>query len=206
MTRVVGICQGIREALDAEPVIAAARRRFADAGLADGAWVVTHVVRREVGPVVACSVALPAASHLDAGALADAVARAFDPAPVPGHDHPAVDQPSVWCEDAGAGTDVWLAEARGAAALHGREGRAVVYPGSEALVGTVAVGTVTEASAIDEVVPMGGPCDPRTPLVTRGHVRPLLRDGRWVLHVQPARGGVLVPFEDAVQQQCCASH
>lgn len=206
MTRAVGVCQGVREALDADPLIAVARRRFADAGLADDAWVVTHVVPGASGPVVACSVVLPAASGLDAAALAAVVARAFEPTPGADHDHPAFDQPSVWCDDASAGTDAWLAPAREAAGLHGRQGRAVVYPGSDALVGTVTVGTGTEASAIDAVVPMGGPCDPRTPLVTRDHVRPLLRDGRWVLHVQPARGDVLVSFEDAVQRHCCAAH
>ncbi|MEV0803136.1 hypothetical protein AB0I34_35985 [Kribbella sp. NPDC050281] len=37
-------------------------------------------------------------------------------------------------------------------------------------------------------------------------LRPLRRDGRLVLQLQPAAGNVLIPFELQHQQQCCVDH
>jgi hypothetical protein len=41
---------------------------------------------------------------------------------------------------------------------------------------------------------------------TLDFIRPIRRDGRVVLLVQPAAGGVLIPFEVEHQQKCCADH
>ncbi|OQR64545.1 hypothetical protein B6E66_08035 [Streptomyces maremycinicus] len=87
-------------------------------------------------------------------------------------------------------------------------GRAVLYPGAEALRGTVPVGEVLSGSAIDRVAVLGatGLPDPATRLVTRDHVRPLWQNGELVLTVMPAAGGTLVPFEVPEPTPCCADH
>ncbi|MFE0810643.1 hypothetical protein ACFW34_24600 [Streptomyces sp. NPDC058848] len=87
-------------------------------------------------------------------------------------------------------------------------GRAVLYPGADALTGTVTVAELLAHSAIDRVTVLGTPGEPapRTPLVTRDHVRPQWQDGRLVLAAMPAAGGTLVPFEDPDPTPCCADH
>lgn len=201
----IGVCQGIREALDAEPMITVARRRLADAGLAGGAWIVTHTVRGDAGAHTACGLSVPAAAGVEAQEIADLVAQAFEP-----HDHEgtSVAPASVWVDQATSGPLEWLPGAEAAAEAQRAlvNGRAVVYPGVDSLVGTIPVEAVTAESAIDTVVSMGGPIAEGTLLHTRDHVRPMRLDGRWVLHVQPAVGGTLVPFENAVQHHCCQSH
>ncbi len=88
-----------------------------------------------------------------------------------------------------------------------RAGRAVAFPGSESLVGTGTVAQGLAATAIDAVrVLGGGRADPATALVTRDFVRPRAEDGLLVLHVQPAVGGTLVPFETPDPTPCCADH
>ncbi len=122
--------------------------------------------------------------------------------------------PAVWCEGPGCeglesvGNPEWADGARLAAQaqLSAGPSRAVVYPGSERMVGTLTIGAVTELSAIDEVRTMGPSLAPDATLVTRDHVRPLRQDGRWVLHVQPASGGIQVPFEAPANRPCCAEH
>ncbi|MGW3626394.1 hypothetical protein [Streptomyces sp. NPDC000880] len=86
-------------------------------------------------------------------------------------------------------------------------GRVVVFPGSPALTGTVAVAALS-ASAIDEVTALGapGPLDAGQQIVTRDHVRPEWRGGRLVLTVMPAAGGTLIPFEVPNPTPCCADH
>ncbi|MFF3249150.1 hypothetical protein ACFYWY_36725 [Streptomyces sp. NPDC002870] len=87
-------------------------------------------------------------------------------------------------------------------------GRAVVFPGSPALTGTLAVAALSAASAIDEVTALGaaGPLDAGQQIVTRDHVRPEWRAGRLVLTVMPAAGGTLIPFEVPNPTPCCADH
>ncbi|MFV0132970.1 hypothetical protein ACLGIH_06965 [Streptomyces sp. HMX87] len=87
-------------------------------------------------------------------------------------------------------------------------GRAVLYPGAEALTGTLPVAELLARSAIDRVTVLGGPEPPSgdTPVVTRGHVRPQWQHGRLVLAATPAAGGTLVPFEFPDPTPCCADH
>ncbi len=86
-------------------------------------------------------------------------------------------------------------------------GRAVVFPGVDALVGTLTVREVLARSAVDEIVVVGGPPATLDDAVdTRDFVRPEWRDGRLVLAVTPAGGGVLAPFEVPNPTACCADH
>jgi hypothetical protein len=88
-----------------------------------------------------------------------------------------------------------------------RSGRAVIFPGSAQLVGTVTVRRITASSAIDRVVVLGGgDAAPETLVRTRDFVRPRFSAGELVLHVQPAVGGTLVPFENPSPTPCCADH
>ncbi|WP_406049886.1 hypothetical protein [Kribbella sp. NBC_00889] len=60
---------------------------------------------------------------------------------------------------------------------------------------------------IDHLEAVGGQPVADDALVdTCDFLRPLRRDGRLVLQLQPAAGNVLIPFELQHQQQCCADH
>ncbi|MFK3983977.1 hypothetical protein ACI2K4_26870 [Micromonospora sp. NPDC050397] len=99
--------------------------------------------------------------------------------------------------------------ATAAAAEHAtrRSGRAVYFTGVERLVGTVTVGELLAWSAIDRVAVLGGsPAEQETRIQTRDFVRPQWQHGELVLTTQPARGGVLVPFEMPDPTPCCADH
>jgi len=86
-------------------------------------------------------------------------------------------------------------------------GRVVVFPGSAGLVGTLSVGHVITASAIDRVQVLAGhDAEHTTALVTRNFLRPRWDAGHLVLHVQPAAGATLVPFETPTPTPCCADH
>lgn len=87
-------------------------------------------------------------------------------------------------------------------------GRAVLYPGSPALTGTLTIAEVLARSAIDRVTVLGTPGrpSPATRLITGGHVRPQWQNGELVLTTMPAVGGTLVPFEVAEPTPCCADH
>jgi len=86
-------------------------------------------------------------------------------------------------------------------------GRVVVYPGWSGLTGTLTVSEVLACSAIDRIQVLAGSApDSTAQLMTRDFVRPRWADGRLVLHVQPAAGGVLVPFETPTPTPCCADH
>ncbi|MFJ2257021.1 hypothetical protein ACIOKD_01550 [Streptomyces sp. NPDC087844] len=87
-------------------------------------------------------------------------------------------------------------------------GRAVVYPGSPELTGTLTIAELLARSAISRVVVLGAPGEPppSQPVVTRDHVRPQWQDGELVLTLQSAVGGVLVPFEVPDPTPCCADH
>ncbi|MFI6698747.1 hypothetical protein ACIBJC_07165 [Streptomyces sp. NPDC050509] len=91
--------------------------------------------------------------------------------------------------------------------LHGA-GRAVLFPGAGALTGTVGVAELLAVSAVDEVALLGaaGPPDGARRILTRDHLRPEWREGRLVLTVMEAAGGVLVPFEVPDPTPCCADH
>lgn len=233
---VVGVDQGIKEPLDAEPVIARAHRRLAEHGLAEGLWIITHLVRDDRGAHTACALVIPTTVH-SADALVEVVAAAFDPEEQPGdsesavattdrestmdtenttdavatgeplhhHAHAPTSPASVWVEGASRDTG-WLPGAQAAVGLElaGELGRAVVYPGVELLTGAVAAAQVTELTGINQVTAMGGELGPDTMLQTRDHVRPTRHQGHWRLVVQPAIGGVMVPFEAPEQHDCCS--
>ncbi|GHH33334.1 hypothetical protein FHS35_003435 [Streptomyces umbrinus] len=87
-------------------------------------------------------------------------------------------------------------------------GRAVVYPGSATLTGTLTIAELLSGSAIDRVTVLGSAGEPPAEqgLVTRDHVRPQWQEGELVLTLMPAVGGVLVPFEVPNPTPCCADH
>lgn len=87
-------------------------------------------------------------------------------------------------------------------------GRAVLYPGGDAVTGVLTVARLLEASAVERVTVLGSPEGPamEAELLTRDHVRPEWRDGRLVLAAMPAAGGTLVPFEVPDPTPCCADH
>jgi hypothetical protein len=92
-------------------------------------------------------------------------------------------------------------------AATGKFGRAVVFPGSPDLTGTLTVGEVLSRSAIDRVEVLGsGPADEALKLDTRDFVRPQFRGDDLVLVTMPAAGGLLVPFETRDPTPCCADH
>lgn len=87
------------------------------------------------------------------------------------------------------------------------EGRAVVFPGQDRLVGEVAVDDVPGLSAIDAVVGIAGTPTAGATLVTREFVRPVLLGGRLVLEVRPiGADGAVAPFEVPNPTPCCANH
>ncbi|MFF5085179.1 hypothetical protein ACFY36_49765 [Actinoplanes sp. NPDC000266] len=101
------------------------------------------------------------------------------------------------------------AELQGAAdaASSGKFGRAVIFPGSDRLVGRLTVSEVLKISAIDRVEVLGSGVAAETDILdTRDFVRPQYRNGDLVLTTTPAVGGVLVPFETRDPTPCCADH
>jgi len=89
----------------------------------------------------------------------------------------------------------------------GSTGRLVRFPGSEHANGVMTALQLRERCGIDQVEALGGlPVEDDTLVDTRDFIRPIRRDGRVVLLVQPAAGGVLIPFEVEHQQKCCADH
>lgn len=96
----------------------------------------------------------------------------------------------------------------GAAALDGPPdgARAVRFPGQDRLTGVHPAGEITARSEIDEVVGIGVPVEPDTPVDTLGYLRPTYQAGRLVLLVEPAAGGVLRPSEIEQPHECCGGH
>ncbi|WP_433376509.1 hypothetical protein ACQPZX_07960 [Actinoplanes sp. CA-142083] len=93
------------------------------------------------------------------------------------------------------------------AALTGKFGRAVIFPGSTDLVGTLTVEEILSLSAIAKVEVLGsGGATPDQRVDTCGFVRPQYRFGELVLTTTPAAGGLLVPFETRDPTPCCANH
>nr|WP_230416040.1 hypothetical protein [Micromonospora tarapacensis] len=88
-----------------------------------------------------------------------------------------------------------------------RSGRAVWYPGADRLVGTLTVGELLAAGAIERVVVLGGAsAAPETPVHTRDFVRPQWQAGELVLVTMPHHRGGLAPFEVPDPTPCCADH
>jgi hypothetical protein len=107
---------------------------------------------------------------------------------------------------ASAVTPAELSAAADAAAAD-QAGRAVLFPGWDALVGILTVEAVLASSAIDRVEVLGGgPASPSAEVDTRDFVRPIYRGGELVLVTTPAAGGRLVPFESPNPTPCCADH
>ncbi|MCK2243147.1 MULTISPECIES: hypothetical protein [unclassified Crossiella] len=87
-----------------------------------------------------------------------------------------------------------------------RSGRAVLFPGSTHLTGTVPITTVL-ATAINHLTVLGGtPATDNAVLHTRDHVRPEWREGHLTLTVTPAGDNTYAPFEVPNPTPCCADH
>ncbi|CAM3528460.1 hypothetical protein KIPE111705_12665 [Kibdelosporangium persicum] len=85
----------------------------------------------------------------------------------------------------------------------GASGRCVRFPGQSGLTGVHSIAEITAASAIDEVVAVGNQVTPDILVDTRGFLRPEYQDGRLVLLVEPAAGGMVRPIEIEQPHQCC---
>jgi hypothetical protein len=89
----------------------------------------------------------------------------------------------------------------------GTTGRAVRWPGHEQAHGVLPAAELRTRCGIDQLEDIGGvPVEDGTLIDTRDFLRPVRRDGRLVLQVQPAAGNVLIPCELQHQQDCCADH
>ncbi|GLW32921.1 hypothetical protein [Actinoplanes regularis] len=103
-------------------------------------------------------------------------------------------------------TDPALREAADAAAT-GPAGRAVLFPGSARLTGSLTVSEILQRSSIARVEILGGgPAGPATVVETGDFVRPQFRSGELILVTTPAAGGCLIPFEHRDPTPCCAGH
>ena len=152
-------------------------------GALGGAVVATHLTRLGAVPHVTLSVEAPA---LRPAQVVDLVRTALPAA--------TLDTPAALA---------------GSAAHTARtSGRAVHFPGVDALPPELTVAGLLSAGAVEAVRVVGGsgPVDPAVVLVTRGHVRPTYDDGRLVLLVERAVGGRLVPFETPNPTPCCGDH
>lgn len=102
---------------------------------------------------------------------------------------------------------VAAAQQAASAAAERHDGRAVLFAGRSTLVETMTVARILEQSEIDEVVQLAhGFVDPDARVDTRDFVRPVLREGRLELLVQPIAGELLAPFEVPNPTPCCADH
>jgi hypothetical protein len=84
--------------------------------------------------------------------------------------------------------------------------RCVRFPGQETLTGVRPAIDLVAHSAIDKVTGIGVPVEPGTLVDTLGFLRPTFEDGRLVLLVEPAAGGMLRPMEIADPHECCGGH
>jgi hypothetical protein len=88
-----------------------------------------------------------------------------------------------------------------------RAGRLARYPGRTGIERQLTAAEVVADSCVDVVEGLAGVVvAPESVLDLTGFARPMWREGRCVLLVQQAGGGVLVPFEAREQQACCAHH
>lgn len=117
-----------------------------------------------------------------------------------------LDDTSISTSTAGAASLV--ASAGLAAAEHAARssGRLARFPGRSEVERVLTVGDLLAGSAVEEVSALAGTTlTDDTTLDLREWARPVWRDGRAVLVVQVARGG-LVPFESRHQIACCSDH
>jgi hypothetical protein len=162
------------------------------------------------GPVVACTHVVPGVdrSHIavsvtgsDLGPLADRVGSGtiFGSAILQaGAAEPLVAGPSQLVRGA------YVAAVESAL---GSAGRLVAFPGQIQARGRLTAAELRYSCGIDQVDAIGGlPVEDNTLIDTLDFIRPIRRNGRVVLLVQPAAGGVLIPFEVEHQQKCCADH
>lgn len=181
-------------------------------GLPPGTVVCTHLVRTAERRGTTLSFALPEGA--DADAVWERITGQEEPEE-PGEGG----MPLVLGAVLGGrthGSPVAVSAAALAADEHSRRsgGRAVLYPGSDRLTGTVTVAELLALSAVERLVVVGAPHtgpddggpDPAIPVLTRDHVRPEWRDGRLTLALVPAVGGTLAPFEVPDPTPCCADH
>ncbi len=198
--QVVGVDVGTRHLRAADALAATVFALLAEQGGSTGAVVATHLTRLGDLPHVTLSVEAPA---LGAARLAELLAGALPDAAVCGGTAagPAPSRENRTCSAAAA--------AAGAQAHATRTGgRAVHYPGSARLVGTVTVADLLACSAIAAVRVLGSAGPPAGDVVvrTRDHVRPAYEGGQLVLTAEWAAGPALVPFETPNPTPCCAEH
>ena len=102
------------------------------------------------------------------------------------------------------------AESAGVVAVEaalGTTGRVVRWPGHEQAHGVLPAAELRTRCGIDQLEGIGGvPVEDDTLVDTLDFLRPVRRDGRLVLQVQPAADNLLIPFELQHQQNCCADH
>jgi hypothetical protein len=156
------------------------------------------------GSVVACTHVV-AGGHL---AVSIRVTRDFDQSALTHDVGSAIIRPGA-AEPLVAGPSQLVRGAYVAAveAALGTAGRLVVFPGQEHARGTQTAAELRTQCGIDQVEALGGlPVEDSTLIDTRNFIRPIRRNGQTVLLVQPAAGGVLIPFELEHQIKCCADH
>ncbi|MDQ3664680.1 MAG: hypothetical protein M3353_08500 [Actinomycetota bacterium] len=163
--------------------------------------VCTHVVVSQGLTCVAASVRLAgrAGEPLGETALLDALRERWSGAAV--LEGPA-NEPSVETGPRDART---VARTAVAQARDGLAGRAVRFPGQEALGGPLPVADVPLVSTVTAAIPAVGELGPDTVLDPSGHVRPHFEQGRLVLLVRPGPAGTMVPVEK-LNQHACAGH
>ncbi|ADB35926.1 hypothetical protein Kfla_6937 [Kribbella flavida DSM 17836] len=89
----------------------------------------------------------------------------------------------------------------------GSAGRLVRWPGHEHAYGVLTAADLRARCGIDQIEALGGlPVEDDSRIDTLGFLRPIRRVTGTVLQVQPAAGGLLIPFELEHQQKCCADH
>ncbi|MFC7385265.1 hypothetical protein [Sphaerisporangium rhizosphaerae] len=194
---ILGLDAGSRTVAEAEHLL---HEMAESLGLPAGTVGCTHFVRTTGLAHVACSLSIPAATGKEAGA---APAGGVDLGALPAHLGAALGDARTGPGDLAEGAAL-------AAAAHaaGSSGRLVLFPGRDALTGTLTTAEVLARSAVERVVVLGRTEDPApdAPLATNDFVRPQWRDGRIVLLAMPAAGGMLMPAEVPNPTPCCADH
>ncbi|GII52340.1 hypothetical protein Pth03_07290 [Planotetraspora thailandica] len=179
---ILGLDSGSRTVAEAEHLLHTVVEAL---GLPEDTVGCTHFVRTDT-PHVACS--LTVSGRVDLDAL------------------PAGVSASLGESRTGSGAD--------GAALAAEEhesragGRVVLFPGRDALVGTLTVGEMLERSVIDQVLVLAHAEPPSGDMTvaTNDHVRPVWQNGLMTLLTMPAVGGRLMPAEVPNPTPCCADH
>jgi hypothetical protein len=165
--------------------------------------VLHSLLESATGPVVACTHVVPgghlAVSITTPGFDQTALSHEIGSAVIrPGAAEPEVAGPSQLVRGA------YVAAVETAL---GTAGRLVAFPGQENAHGILTAADLRTRCGIDQVEALGGlAIEDDTLIDTRDFIRPIRRNGQVVLLVQPAAGGVLIPFEVEHQIKCCANH